>query len=244
MNGETFMLMCGGLVLTGGVIWHLQTQTRPAKVGIGLDPSASVARNCGDLRQGVASFLSREPGFREGSTLSFLIMGRDAGSPNPTLAFRVPVPVASDSVYGRDDQSFRRAEAAFYSQIEDACTGAVTGSNSPIYQLLRQGIEHLRGEVGGCGPRSPCYFLLKSDLDEDVEPSLRTLLERAAKKPDIAVPPNLSKSINNDGVRVLLCGGAELRPRRRPNATPETRARIFTALFTHPQLVSARPFCQ
>jgi hypothetical protein len=244
MSREGALIGLGALALAGVVGWHLMHFKPPADVGIGIDPSASVERKCGDLRGAVKAFIDKQPGIREGSTLTVLIMGTDASNAGPKLAWRDPLPVAPDTVFGVDKKKQAEKEAAFYSRIEEACQTAKAGGGSPIYELVQQGIAHLRAPASGCGPESRCYYLVKTDLDEDVQPALRSLMQRAAKSGDVEVPAGLARSINNDGIQVTFCGVSEVAPRRTSGAARETRQRIFTELFTSPELVSFQPFCK
>jgi len=230
--------------ILAAVVWHFATRVSLAHVMVGDDSSISVEKKCADLRNALQSFLVNKPGIRDGSTLAFLVIGADFRNPDPSLRFSEVIPVRSDSVYGQDEQKFHQAENQFFDKVEGICEAAEVRRSSPIYELVRQGIAHLRSV--GCGPGGPCYYLIKTDLDEDIQPELRAAIERAAKNPSAEVSPELSGSIDNRAVVIHVCGTSEATPRRetgRAPASPDARIRIWRQLFTHPELVSFSPFC-
>jgi hypothetical protein len=221
----------------------MATRVPLAHTILALDPSVSVQRNCRDLRDGTKTFLESKAGIREGSTLTMLVMGRSAHNPNPKAVFSELIPVPLDTVYG-DKEAQKQAEAQFYARIEQVCEAEQGGSGSPIYELVQQGIAQLRGPALGCKPEGRCYYLIKTDLDDDVKPALRAVLQRAVRVPDVPLPPEFARSIDNAGIEITFCGVAEVTDRRTSGASAEVRMRIWKELFTHPELVSFQPFCK
>ena len=244
MSNGKIILTCGLLGVTSALGWHLMTRVPAAHVALSLDPSASVERKCGDLPGATRNFLGATPGVKAGSTLTMLVMGTDTRNAQPKLAFSAAVPIPPDTVYGKDNEAHAKAEEEFFGKIEQHCTSAKAGSGSPIYELVKQGLAHLQSSPSLCGPKRPCASLIKTDLDEDVNPSIRSVLDRAVKDPGVSVPAELARSLNNAGVDVTFCGVAEVLPRRKPGASLDARQQIWTAMFTNPELVHFQPYCQ
>jgi hypothetical protein len=241
MTGEKLLLIGVGAALLGSAAWYLATIEPLAHAATGIDPSGSVVRNCGGLRAATQAMIGGRSGIREGSTLTVLVMGADARNTQPAIAFTGPVPIAPDTVMGRDEEAFRQQHDAFFGEVELACETAANTNNSPIYELVKQGIAHLRSL--GCTADGRCSYLVKTDLDDDVHPALRDAIARSVKDANVAIPSGLAGSIDNAGIALTFCGVSEVERRRTASSSPDARIRIWSALFTHPELVSFQPFC-
>lgn len=227
--------------LFGAAIYYTLTKEPQANAAVLSDPSLSMQRNCPAFARGTKAWLAGKPGIREGSTLTFMVMGKDAINPEPTPVFTQPIPIDDDVVIGGDPEAFRLAQEKLFGEVEQQCNTAKAGRQSPIYQMVRQTIAVLRGTDGnGHG-----HILLKSDLDDDAHAELSALLGQAARNPEVAVPAVLAGSLDNANVTIAICGTAELAPRKQAARTAsfDTRLRIWKALFTHPELVSTQPYC-
>jgi hypothetical protein len=234
-------LILFALCVAGAIVAHHMMTPPPAHVVLAIDHSLSVARNCGGLRKEGERLLA-QPAVQQGSTVTLLGIGRSARDPEPARLFDKPVPTESDAVFGRDDSAFQREQAAFLSQLEKSCEAAEASKDSPIVRLVTQGLAHLRSR--NCRADGRCFLTIATDMQEDVEPALRAAIERVARRPSTPLPPTLAGTLDNAGIEVRFCGGSELRPgAKRLRAAPETLARLWKGIFTHPELVSFQPFC-
>lgn len=236
----------GGLAFAavGALAWQFATRQPPIHVALGIDPSGSVERNCQGLRKEAEALLRME-GIRQGSTMTALVMGRNKANPEPARALDEPIPLPPSDITGRkkNEEAFRRAQVKLLDAVAGACENAPESPQSPIFQLAKTSLAHLKSR--GCGPSGRCYLLIKTDGVESVEPRLSRLIERSAKTPLLEIPADLTGALDNSGVTVTFCGGAELRTRRNAAAAPEPEAleRIWKAIFTEPANVFFRPYC-
>lgn len=211
-------------------------------IGLGVDPSLSVKRDCSGLRA-MAETLTFAKSIQEGSTLTLLAMG----DPEPLRLFDKPLPISSDNVFGRDEAAFKKRRENFFAELQAACEATPTIPRSPVLRLVSRGIAHLRGR--GCASAGLCYFTFQTDLNDDVDPKLGPVLQRAAEDPNVELTPELAGAIDNAGIHVQFCGTSEVqapkkseKPKRR-HASPDSLARIWRGLFTDPNLVTFQPYC-
>jgi len=231
------------LCVVAVIIGHYALTPPSAHVVVAVDLSLSVKRNCAGLRNAAESVVSHKE-IQEGSTLTLLAMGNSAGNPEPLRLFDKPAPIPSDAVFGRDDAAFEQERQDFFVGLQKACEATPNSRNSPILRLVSRGIAHLRSR--GCARGGRCFFTLQTDLEDDQEPRLAAIIQRAAKNPAIELPAELAGSIDNAGIQIVFCGTSEIRPRRNAklrHAAPETLARIWKGLFINPDLVSFQPYC-
>lgn len=234
------------LLLTGGVAWHFMNLKPPRHEAVALDPSSSVEANCDGLRASVLRIIKESPGIGRGSTLSFLEMGKSVYDPTPKLRFSVAIPEKPVKVFGSNPEEHKRKLEELAGQVKTACEQAKPGTSSPIYELVKYSLAHLRGGEYQCGAKHPCTLLVKTDLDDDAQPELRQVIGRSIKDPAVAVPGSLARSLDNMGIEVAFCGTAEVKPRAEGSASSslESRMRIWRELFTDPANVTFRPYCQ
>jgi hypothetical protein len=224
------------VALIGTTAIHYWTKLAIAKVALSLDPSASVERNCASYAKGSVAWLASRPGIQEGSTVSMFLMGLDAVNTQASLAFDQAIPVPSDVVIGGKPEEYRASMGDLEHEIEHQCETARAGRNSPIYEMVRQTIEHLRSQ--GCKANGRCFVLLKSDMDDDAQQQLRAL------RTGSPLPADLAGSLDNAGIDVEICGTSEVAPRRTASSMSVTeRVHLWKQMFTHAELVSTRPSC-
>ncbi|HEY4359691.1 MAG TPA: hypothetical protein VGN17_01920 [Bryobacteraceae bacterium] len=233
------------VVAAGAGIWMYFSQKPPAHGAEVLDPSGSVARNCSGMRDQTGLLLAK-PGIRDGSTIALLIMGRDAASPQPTRVLDARVPVPPDAMLNRKQRQaeYEKARTKLLDDFEEACNEAADSPQSPVFQMVKEGLAHLHAR--GCGPEQMCYLVAKTDARESVQPELRALIERRSKKLDVKVPPDLAGSLDNTSVAVTFCGAVEVSAHRQPNARdpdPDHVERIWKQLFRDPSIVTFVPYC-
>lgn len=183
------------IAAVGGVIYyHYANLQSPAQIVLGLDPSVSVRQNCAAIEQTAKAFLT-QPGVGEGSSLTFLAMGRAAHDPEPRRVFEERIPFPSGEVFGNDPAAFEKKKEAFVKSVRTACDAISSTPDSPILRLVQRGIEHLRQS---CSPAGTCYMTVKTDLLEESGDALLTaVIARAAKDSSVTLPPELSGSIDN-----------------------------------------------
>ena len=232
----------------GAVAWHYMTLRPPTQAAVFNDPSLSNKANCGGLTESLSTAIMKLGGIREGSTFSMLTMGKDPRNAEPDLDFVMPIPLPPDQVYNRTKQQhvYEEELAALTGRVQSSCEEAVAGTHSPIYALVKRGIAHLRSPEIGCGPEGLCYALIKTDLQDDADPRLNAVLDKAARNPGEPVPAELAASLDNAGISLDFCGTSEVRTRPAtgtPVPSPDESVRIWRSLFTHPELVSFRPYC-
>lgn len=235
------------VVSIGVILWNMRNKKDAGHLGVGIDPSSSVLPNCDGLRSNVISIINTRAGLLTSSTISLLEMGDDARNAEPKLHFVRPIPYPPDVIYGQNKEAFEKERQELLGQVESRCQAAKPGGNSPIYQLVKQGLAHLRSDKLRCGENRNCTYLVKTDLDEGVDADLRETLLRAASETTVDTPQSLAGSLNNEGIEVLFCGVAEVRPRREGTgsaASTDSRMRIWAGLFTHRDLVSFQPYCK
>ena len=230
------------LCIAAAVIGHMALAKPPAHVLEGLDRSASVRRDCAGLRKAAQGLVTPQNGFEEGSTVALFAIGISSVNPEPERLFDQPIPIKPDQVFGRDADAFERERRGYFDGMQKACEAAQDSRDSPVLRLVTAGISQLRSR--GCGPASLCTYILLSDLEDDSDPRFSKVIRRAALNPAIELPAELASSIDNTGVRLEFCGTSEVRVRRTgKHAAPDTLARLWLGLFTHPELISFRPFC-
>jgi hypothetical protein len=173
-------------------------------------------------------------------------MGKSALAPEPRPVFAAEMPVLKRDVYGEEiaQQEHLKATAALLAKVRQTCEAKDGASDSPILRLVQRGVEHLRQS---CTPTALCHLLVKTDLiEENGDRRLTAAIARAAKDDDVALPAELAGSIDNAGIHVRFCGLAEVAPRRpgTPAQAPsDVLKRLWTGVFTNPDMVSFEPFC-
>jgi len=215
----------------------------PAHIGLAIDASGSVKRNCAGVMKEAEAAIKKE-GVQRGSTLTVLGIGESRANREPTVLFDRAIPIEEDGVFGKEDGAYARERDGFLAAALKACEAERSSSDSPILALVQRSVEHLRSR--GCGTRGGsdgCLLLVHSDLAEDVDPRLRRAITRAILKPAAEVPSELVGVIDNSRIAVAFVGTSEVATRRsEKRAGPDTLTRLWSKLFTHPELVSFKPF--
>lgn len=227
------------LILLGGLVgWHYHTAFDSNVVSI-IDPSASITQNCLGIVD--ISVLSR-PELRDRSRLTLLAMGRGVHDTEPKVLLNRPFPMRPNKVIGKDEKGFEREWESFRKAVQDACEGTGVTDQSPILSAVRAAVSHLRSQK--CTANGKCFLVMKTDLEEDVEPSLKAAVGLILKGKPAELPVELARSIDNAGINIEFCGISETSPRRdRLRANPDALSRLWRNIFTHSQLVSIKPFC-
>ncbi len=229
------------LCVAGAIVGEYVLAAPPTQVGLGIDVSPSVERDCAGLAAEAARAIS-ESGIRDGSIVSLLAMGRNAANPEPARLFKAPVPLDADGVFGRDEAAFKASRQKSLENIRKACESAPASKGSPLLRMVERGIADLRSR--GCAGKASCFYIIQTDLEDDADPKLRAAIAKAAKDPGAKLPAKLAGSIDNAGIRLEFCGTAEVRAvRSHVHAAPDTLTNLWMGLFAHPELVSFQPYC-
>jgi len=226
---------------------HLWTRTAAGHVLSGIDASLSVEPNCGGVSAFAEGFLNRRE-IQSGSTLTVISMGVSPSHSAPRLRFHDEIPIADDSIYGRpeNERKYKDDLEDLLAGVEQACEAVEATGHTPLYQMVEQGLAHLRSENLKCSGSRRCFFLIKTDLLDDVHPELLSVFNAAIDDPNVSLPPELAGSLANENIEVSVCGTQEVRPPAKRSAPPipmALRKRIWRELFTRPGLVSFQPFC-
>lgn len=178
------------------------------------------------------------------STIIALATGDRRSNDEPIELARVSHVRRTSVKDGRD--SAERRDAALISELVNRCEEAGNTDRSPIYLAIRRALEELRAL--GCREENHCVLYVQSDLEENAEPGLRKALLGGKA---ISLPSKL----DNQGIRVRICGLAEtLGPvdgnRRSPGRRKVRGAKradlvveVWRSLFTSSELVSFEPLC-
>jgi|GEM_PF-2368626 len=246
-NSDVGVVIAVLLAATGAGIFHWMTKTAPVHIAVGVDRSLSVEPNCAGFAQAVGSTFSL-PGIQSGSTLSYLAIGPNPRDAQPDLLWTEPIPIADDSVFGRDEnaRTYEQETSELFDRVTTSCKAGEPTLHTPLLAMVERGLELLSGGSFDCGPDDGCVLMIKTDLLEDVDPTLTALLSTAAKEPGVAVPSELVGRLKNPGTKVVYCGLSETRPQSNKTPAPpsiESRKRIWRAMHSEPDLVSFLPYC-
>lgn len=247
MKGLGTILLLAIVGVTAAGVWYWIHRPALAHIAIAVDGSDSVTQNCKGVVSAYSVIVAKQHGFRNGSMVSVLTMGRSRMDMHPRLQAQAAIPFPSDDVYGVDHEAEERRKREFEQQLEHSCEAAHGAADSPIYEMIRQALAQLRSESIGCAPDGNCHLLVKSDLDEDVNAPLKQMLDALRVKPDAMLPDALVGSLDNAGITVTICGYSEVRPRASgglPAPSQDALLRTWQALFRDPESVNLQPYCQ
>ncbi len=219
----------------------------PADMAVLIDTSVSVDRNCGGLKGLAMTTMANTSRFRKGSSLSILAMGTSALNTQPRLQWSGPIPYGAGVVFGQDAERDKQVQGQFEAEIGNACTSAEPGTHSPIFEMARQGIAHLRSGANGCKGEDACILLIKTDLEDDVHAVLKVEIAKIRKGQAANLPAELHGVLDNRGIRVQFCGLSELAKRSGKSpavASQEELKRLWLPLFSDPGVVSFQPYCR
>lgn len=247
MKGLGIVLLMTIVSVTAAGFWYWSHRPALAHIAIAVDGSDSVKPNCKGVVRAYSGIATPERGFREGSIVSVLTMGRSRMDMHPRLQAQAAIPFPSGDVYGVDREAEERRKREFEQQLATDCEVASGAADSPIYEMIRQALAHLRSKSIGCAPDGNCHLLVKSDLDEDVNAPLKQMLDALRTKPDTMLPDALVGSLDNAGISVTICGYSEVKPGAsggRPGLSQDALLRTWQSLFRDPESVNLQPYCQ
>jgi hypothetical protein len=209
------------------------------------DPSASYTGEC-EAAIGSAEEVLRSPAASPRSKLIFLALGDGLTANEPQEVGKYDLPISRKVIEG--GKAKERHEAVLLEKISRACRSVRPTAISPIFLGVRQALADLK--AAGCAKGSGCKLWVNSDLEENVEPSIRSRLSRAGGR------GSLPAALDNEGIGVTFCGYASTAGRavdptgngiRRFGArNPEREDRmqnIWRSLFVNAERVTFEPYC-
>jgi hypothetical protein len=246
-TGTLYAVACSVLCV-GFVGWriHVHANQAPNHFEIVMDPSLSHPDGCEPLL-GLAEQSLHADAVSQDSTLTVLVLGDAATANEPWQLGTYSIPVTRKVLEGKTG-SLRRQEELL-SDIRHKCVAIHRTNISPIFLGVKQAVADLRAH--GCDQMSHCRVFVDSDLEENVEISIKEELNRT-RTTKLALPARL----DNQGIEVSFCGltvtaGRIVNPSGReilglssrdPNRDDRLR-QVWRSLFTQPALVSFEPYC-
>jgi hypothetical protein len=210
------------------------------------DPSISHLNGCESVL-GLAEQALLTEGTSSGSSLTILEIGDETTANEPWQLGRYSIPKSRKVIEGRTANARRQQD--LLRDIWNKCQTVRRTTISPIFLGVKQAIADLRAQ--GCSQTSHCQVFVDSDLEENVEASIKKSLNRTVDEEFILPSP-----IENEGIKIAFCGLAVTTGRlvdssskglrRAPARTParEDRLReIWRSLFTQQAAVKFEPYC-
>lgn len=240
------ILFCSASV--GFVVWRVHAVRTQSAQHFALveDRSMSHGQGCESLL-GLAERVLRTEGVSSNSTLAVLVIGSEATANEPWQLGSYSIPRSRKVLEGRTSNLRRRQDVL--RDIRNKCQTVRRTKTSPIFLGVKQAIADLRAQ--GCSANSHCKLFIDSDLEENVETSIKKSLNNPSGGTRILPSP-----LNNEGIAVTFCGlavtaGRIVDPsgRETRKASPHTSGRddrlrqIWLTLFTGPEAVRFQPYC-
>jgi hypothetical protein len=248
MNTRTICAVVCTILCASFVGWRLHVHANHATthIEIVVDPSLSHPDSCESL-VGLSERALHADGVSQDSTLTVLVLGDTASANEPWQLGRYSFPVTNKVIEGKTASMRRQDE--LLSDIRRKCEQIRRTSISPIFLGVKQAVADLRAH--GCSAASHCRVFVDSDLEENVEISIRESLDRARNTKLVLPTP-----IDNQGLEVSFCGlavtagrvsnpsGREVRRSLPRDPRHDDRLRqVWQSLFTQPELVRFEPYC-
>lgn len=240
----TILFCVASLGFIGWRVYDLKNRETP-QIEIVEDPSLSRPEGCESLLGLVESAMSTES-ISPSSTITVLVMGDEATANEPWQLGTYSIPATRRVLEGRTASS--RGRLDLLHDISNKCQSFRRTTVSPIFLGVKQAVADLRAR--GCGETSRCKLLVNSDLEENVEMSIKKSLNSTAGGKTIL------PLVENNGIDVTFCGLAvttgrlaDSSSRGFRNAPPRTPARedrlreVWRSLFVNPGVVNFEPYC-
>ena len=240
------VLFCLGSV--GFVAWRvLAVRNRDTPhFEIVKDPSASHGAGCESL-VGLTGHVLEASTASPGSTITVLILGDQSTASEPWRMGAYSVPSVRKVLEGRSAKLWQQQQ--IQRDISGKCQALRRTTISPIFLGVTQAVADLHAH--GCKPTSHCKLFVDSDLEENVEPSITTRLNKTGGRQRVSLP-----RVDNAGIDVVFCGVAVTDGRIRDVASKGARKFVthdsdrvnllqdlWRSLFDQPALVRFEPYC-
>jgi hypothetical protein len=239
------LLACIGAAAFVGWRVHAMSGATVNHFAILEDPSMSYTGEC-EAAIGSAEEVLRSPGASPRSKLIFLALGDGLTANEPRELGKYDLPISRKVIEG--GKAKKSKQAAFLEKIARACRSVRPTATSPIFLGVKQTLADLK--AAGCAKGSGCKLWVNSDLEENVEPSIRSRLSRAGGR---GPPP---AALDNEGIDVTFCGyastagrvldptGSEiLRFGARSPAREDRLQNVWRSLFVNAERVTFEPYC-
>jgi hypothetical protein len=239
------VLSCLGLVsFVGWRVYAVRTR-ETVHFAIVKDPSASHGNGCASLI-GLTQKVLETNGAASGSTLTVLVLGDQSTANEPWRLGAYSVPTVRKVL---DVSRKRRQQLEILADISGKCQPLRPTTISPIFLGVTQAVADLRAR--GCKATSHCQLFVDSDLEENVEPLIRDMLNKGEGPKHISLP-----QVDNSGIDVMFCGVAVTDGRIHDRAEKGVRQFVtrdsnhihraqdaWRSLFAEPAIVRFEPYC-
>ncbi len=210
------------------------------------DPSMSYTGEC-EAAIGSAEEILRSPGASPHSKLIFLALGDGLTANEPRELGKYDLPISHKVIEG--GKAKRSKQAALLEKIAETCRSVRPTAISPIFLGVKQALADLKAT--GCAKGSDCKLWVNSDMEENVEPAIKSRLNGAGGR------SSLPAALDNEGIDVTFCGYAStagrvldptgnerVRSFGARNAAREDRMQnVWRSLFVNAQRVKFEPYC-
>jgi hypothetical protein len=238
------VLACGAsAAFVGWRVHAMKTQVTP-HFEIVEDFSLSHTRGCDSL-VGLTERVLGNQSVSRNSTLTVLAVGDRTTADEPWRLARYSIPRDDKVLEGRTEKLRRQQD--LLRDLRNRCRAARRTTISPIFLGVKQAVADLRAQ--GCRGTSHCELFVDSDLEENVEPSIKESLHVGGGR-HISLP-----SIDNSGINVTFCGLAVQAGRYEPSGRTirrmffpvpgreERLTMVWKSLFTGQDEVTFEPYC-
>jgi hypothetical protein len=210
------------------------------------DPSASHGNGCASLI-GLTEQVLETNDAASGSTITVLVLGDQSTANEPWRLGAYSVPTVRKVLEGKFAK--RRHQQQILADISGKCQTLGRTTISPIFLGVTQAVDDLRAR--GCKATSQCQLFVDSDLEENVEPSIRKRLNNGEGAKHISLP-----QVDNSGIDVMFCGVAVTDGRihdrgekgvrqfvARDSSHVHRLQEVWRSLFVEPAIVRFEPYC-
>ena len=244
------MLIFGALIVTGIiglVFWRTSiTKIHPVHDGILVDPSDSQSNRCSKVST-IAREAMNTSNRGRGSTISLFRMG-DASTANEAVLIETFALPDDTKVMGGPN-AIAEQRQQLIDRIAKRCSEMPQTTVTPMYLSLKRNVEFLQSLDRGAGARLTLHVV--TDGEETVSQEIKKALSD---------PPgaklNLPATINNDYVKIVICGFAETiglvseakgktqtKTKERTALRADRQREVWKNIFSHPELVDVQPYC-
>ena len=248
MKGSVAVVILAVAISCAFVAWRVEASRNQHvnQYAILGDPSMSYTAECESIA-GAAAQVFHRSSLSAQSTLTVLVLGDRTSADEPREMANYQIPTSRKAIEGGTTTARRQQHVL--NDILSRCKTTPQTSISPIFLGVKQALADLRGR--GCSLGSQCELWVASDLEENVEPGIKS---RLANPRDTKY--HLPAVLDNGGIAVIFCGlastsgripGREGRgevslPIRNPGHDDQIRS-IWTSLFKDHQALRFEPYC-
>ncbi|HEX8772073.1 MAG TPA: hypothetical protein VF735_00620 [Pyrinomonadaceae bacterium] len=210
------------------------------------DTSDSTPEGCGRV-VGLAEQVLSSPDFDHISTITVLGTGDATTANEPRLLGEFRIPEIRRVIEGKRAAVRQRDE--LFSNLRSRCEETGQTTVSPIFMGVKRAVERLQSIKSGDDRK---LLIVETDGEETSDLQIKRALDEAP-----GVKLRLPNAIQNDNTHIVICGlaetlgevrGADGKVKRMTKLRSPQRAdrmlEVWKGLFTNPDLVSLKPYCQ